>query len=122
MATTSNYGSAPNYPSPLRPNTYEPVDAAVSQHETWIGKAVYDLQPVTDEDYVQADMLWNVLGRTADQQDHLVHNISVHLFAAVKAVRERTYGMFDHVNPVLGSRIRIATEKVRAEKGLVLIE
>lgn len=118
----TNYGAAPNYPSPLHPNTYKPVDAVLeaanSQHETWVGKAVHNLQPVTDEDYVQANALWEVLGRTKNQQEHLVHNVSVHLFAAVKEVRERTYGMFERVNKDLGARIRSETEKVRKEKGL----
>ena len=124
MATAyQNYGSAPNYPSPLKPNTYLPVDRPIdAAHETWIGKAVHNLQPVSDEDFVQANMLWEVLGRTKDQQEHLVHNISVHLFAAVKEVRERTYGMFGRVNEDLGKRLRAATEEVRKEKGLSVEE
>ncbi|ETI23416.1 hypothetical protein G647_05218 [Cladophialophora carrionii CBS 160.54] len=116
-----NYGAHPNYPSPLKPNTYLPVDQPIdAAHETWIGQAVHNLQPVTDEDFVQPNMLWEVLGKTEGQQEHLVHNISVHLFAAVKEVRERTYGMFDRVNKDLGARVRSETEKVRAEKGLNL--
>lgn len=123
VGADNNYGSNPNYPSPLRPNSYLPVDVAVDAgHETWVGKAVHDLQPVTDEDFVQPDMLWKVLGRTPGQQDHLVHNISVHLFAATKPVRDRTYGMFHRVNPDLGARVRQETEKVRSEKGLKLDE
>lgn len=117
MVTNTNYGSLPNYPSPLRPNTYAQIDTTL-KHETWVGQAVYNLQPVTDEDYVQANGLWEVLGRTPNQQDHLVHNISVHLFAAVKPVRDRTYGMFERVNATLGTRVRDETEKVRREKGL----
>jgi catalase len=114
-----NYGANPNYPSPLKPNTYLPVDQPIdAAHETWIGQAVHNLQPVTDEDFVQPNLLWEVLGRTEGQQDHLVHNISVHLFAAVKEVRERTYGMFERVNKDLGARVRSETEKVRAENGL----
>ncbi|KAI1617887.1 catalase [Exophiala viscosa] len=117
MVTSTNYGSLPNYPSPLRPNTYAQIDTTL-QHETWVGQAVYNLQPVTDEDFVQANSLWEVLGCTPNQQDHLVHNISVHLFAAIKPVRDRTYGMFERVNPTLGMRVREETEKVRKGKGL----
>ena len=117
----NNYASGPNYPSPLRPNTYLPVDeTADKSHENWVGRAVHNLQPVTDEDFVQANMLWEVLGRTEGQRDHLVHNVSVHLCGAMKEVRERTYGMFERVNGELGRRVREETEKVRAEKGLSL--
>jgi catalase len=121
MAVTGNAGSVPNYPSPLKPNTYLPVDKAIdAAHENWVGQAVHNLQPVTDEDYVQANMLWEVLGKTKDQQEHLVHNISVHLFAAIKEVRERTYGMFSKVNETLGQRVRDETEKVVKEKAETL--
>ena len=63
-------------------------------------------------------MLWEVLVRTNDQQEHLVHNISVHLFAAVREVRERIYGMFERVHKDLGERVRTETEKVKKEKGM----
>lgn len=113
-----NSGANPNYPSTLQPNIYKPVDV-YQQHETWVGQAVYDLQPVTDEDYVQANGLWEVLGRTPGQQDNFVYNVSSHLFAAQQTVRERTYGMFAKVNANLGQRIRESTEaavKAAAEK------
>jgi len=110
MAVNNNGGSDPNYPSPLKPNVYKDVDVNQT-HETWVGKAVYSLQPVTDEDYVQANGLWEVLGRTPGQQENFVHNVASHLFAAVKEVRERTYDMFGKVNPTLGQRIKEATEE-----------
>lgn len=80
-------------------------------HEEWIGKATYNLQEVTDEDFVQAKWLWDVLGRMKGQQENYVHNVAVHLFAAVPEVRERTYGMFERVDKELGRRIREATER-----------
>lgn len=111
MAVNGNYGGNPNYPSPLRPNIYKPVDFN-QEHETWIGKATYDLQEVTDEDFVQANGLWEVLGRQPGQQDNFVRNVSTHLQAAKPEVRERTYGMFGRVNPILGQRIKDATEQL----------
>lgn len=114
MAVNGNYGADPNYPSPLRPNTYRDVE--VNQvHETWVGKAVHNLQPVTPEDYVQAGWLWQVLGRTKGQQENLVYNISSHLFAAIKEVRERTYEMFEKVDKDLGRRVRESTEDRRSK-------
>ena len=115
MAINGNGGAFPTYPSTLQPNEYKPVDVN-QEHETWVGKAVYNLQPVTDEDYVQANMLWEMLGKkTKDQQSHLVHNVASHLFAAKKEIRERSYEMFDRVNPELGRRIRESTEAVRTQ-------
>jgi catalase len=114
MAVAGNGGSAPNYPSTLQPYEYKPVDVN-QEHERWVGQAVHNLQPVSDEDYVQANMLWEMLGKkTSDQQDHLVHNVASHLFAAIQEVRERSYAMFERVNLDLGSRIRDATEDVKA--------
>lgn len=122
-----NYSAAPNYPSPLRPNLYKPVDVNIA-HEEWVGKATYDLQEVTDEDFVQAKWLWDVLGRTEGQQRNFVHNVAVHLFGAVPEVRERTYGMFSRVDASLGKWIREETEKQvvdvkkRGEKDEKLVE
>jgi catalase len=109
-AVNGNYGSDPGYPSPLRPNEYTPVDVHIG-HEEWVGRATYDLQEVTDEDFVQAKGLWDVLGRTPGQQQNLVHNVAVHLFGAVPEVRRRTYGMFSRVDGDLGRRIEEATEE-----------
>ena len=110
-----NYGSDPNYPSPLKPNVYKPVDIQVS-HEEWIGNATYNLQEVTDEDFVQATGLWKVLGRTPGQQDNFVHNVAVHVCNAVEEVRERTYDMFSRVDKDLGRRIREDVERRRNQK------
>jgi catalase len=116
MTVNGNSGANPNYPSTLHPNLYKPVDL-YQQHETWVGKTLFALQPVTDDDYVQADGLWQVLGRTPGQQDNFVYNLSSHLFAARQDVRERTYAMFAKVNEGLGRRIRESTEAaVTAQK------
>jgi len=106
----SNYGSDPNYPSPLRPLTYKPVDEHPA-HERWVGSAVNALQPVVDDDFVQATGLWEVLGRTEGQQENFVYNVSSHLFAAKKEVRERTYKMFAKVDENLGASIEEASER-----------
>lgn len=114
MAVNGNYGDAPNYPSTIRPNTYRDVDVN-QKHELWSGQAVYDLQQVTNEDYVQANMLWEMLGKQTDQQDHLVHNIASHLHAARNDIRERTYDMFSRVNKDFGLRVTKATQAAVAK-------
>jgi catalase len=116
MAVNGNYGANANYPSSLSPNTYRPVDVN-QEHETWVGKAVHALQPVNDDDYVQASALWEVLGRTQGQQDHFVYNVSSHLFAAKDEVRRRTYEMFSKVSEDLGQLIRNTTEKAVESAG-----
>ena len=111
MAINGNGGSDPNYPSPLRPNIYRNVDMN-QKHETWVGQAVYNLQPMTADDYIQANGLWEVLGRTKNQQENFIHNVAVHLCAAQEEVRIRKYEMFSKVNEELGFRIRAATESI----------
>lgn len=115
MTVNGNYGAEPNYPSTLKPNIYRDVDVN-QQHETWVGQAVYNLQEVTDEDYVQATMFWNVLGKQKDQQEHLIYNVSTHLQAAIPEVRERSYAMFEKVDHDLGRRLRLATEALALKK------
>jgi catalase len=113
MAVAGNSGSLPNYPStfaPLpKPKRMEPT------HENWAGQAVNFKFEVTDEDYVQANGLWQVLGRTEGQQEHLVYNVSSHLKGADVVVRQRTYEMFGKVDKELGERIEAATEQAVKE-------
>lgn len=113
MSIAGNSGALPNYPSTIQPVKFagktEPL------HEHWAGQAVNFKFQVTDEDYVQAKGLWDVLGRTEGQQEHLVYNVSVHLRDAEEVVRRRTYGMFSKVDRVLGERIEAATEKIVKE-------
>jgi catalase len=110
----NNYGAAPNYPAPTKPNTYKPSDVNV-KHETWVGEATYNMQEVTDEDYVQARWFWErVLGKQEGQQQNLVNNVVGHLSNADDGViRERTYQMFAKVDEDLGRRIREGVEEKR---------
>ncbi|KAI5815158.1 catalase-like domain-containing protein [Pyronema omphalodes] len=110
MQVNGNYGANPNYQSSFRPLTLKKV-VNHDPHEKWVGSATNFAFRMLDEDYEQATALWNVLGRTPGQQDNFVHNVSVHLKAARKEVRERTYGMFAKVDKVLGERIQKATEE-----------
>ncbi len=68
--------------------------------------------PVTEEDFVQPGLLWEVLGKQPGQQDNFVGNVSGHLSAAKEAVRYRTYEMFTKINKELGKRIQEETEKL----------
>ncbi|KAK3938387.1 catalase-like domain-containing protein [Diplogelasinospora grovesii] len=114
MCVDGNYGSTPNYPSTYRPVTFRPVKPVVATaHEVWTGAVVNELfGEITPDDYLQANGLWEVLGRTKGQQENFVHNVSVHLCDAHRQTRERTYDMFDKVNKGLGEWIRLETEKL----------
>jgi len=109
MNVNGNYGANPNYPSSFRPLKYLPVKAS-QEHEKWAGSVVTAQIPVTDEDFVQPNALWHVLGRQPGQQENFVHNVAVHLCNANERVRKQTYGMFRRINPDLGARIEKATE------------
>jgi catalase len=109
MNVHGNYGANPNYPSTFRPLAYKPVKAS-QEHEKWTGAVLTNQIPVSDEDFVQANGLWQVLGRTPGQQENFVKNVSGHLCGAHERVRKATYGMFRRVNKDLGARIEAATE------------
>ncbi|CAG8890750.1 unnamed protein product [Penicillium egyptiacum] len=109
MNVNGNYGANPNYPSTFRPLAQKPVKAS-QEHEKWSGAVIAEQYPVTSEDYVQANGLWQVLGRTPGQQENFVGNISGHLCGADERVRKATYEMFRRVNADLGARIQSATE------------
>lgn len=112
MAVDGNYGATANYPSSYQPLTYRQDVSPTAAHETWAGQAVTAVfAEVNADDYVQANGLWEVLGRTAGQQDNFVHNVAVHLGGAVEDTRKRTYEMFGRVNAVLGKRIAEETER-----------
>lgn len=110
MTVNGNYGSLPNYPSSYCPVSYA-TSGTTSPHERWVGQVVSDVfGQVTPEDFVQANGLWNVLGKTPGQQENFVKNVAGHLRGAKKAIREQTYTMFSRVNQDLGRRIRLETE------------
>ena len=84
--------------------TNEPVKLS-QEHESWVGAAVAQQLPVTEEDFVQAAILWEVLGKQPGQQDNLVGNVAVHSSAAKPAVRNRTYEVFTKINRDLGKKV-----------------
>ena len=70
-----------------------------------------------EEDFVQPNGLWEVLGRTPGQQDNFVNNVAGHLSAAKEPTRRRTYEMFTRINKDLGVRIEKATEPFAPASG-----
>lgn len=109
MTVNGNYGANPNYPSSFRQLAFSSVKAS-QEHEKWVGAAVSKQIPVTDEDFVQPNGLWQVLGRQPGQQKNFVKNVSGHLSHANEQVRKKTYEMFYRINKDLGRRVEKATE------------
>ncbi|KAK5659231.1 hypothetical protein OQA88_1323 [Cercophora sp. LCS_1] len=115
-----NYGGDPNYVrSGFRAVRFQGAvqDGAVvgAEHDVWVKGAVENYaSEVTNEDFVQARALWNVLGRQEGQRENFVKNVVGHLVHAKEEVWEGTFEMFDRVDTELGAAIRLS---VFAAKG-----
>jgi catalase len=103
----TNYGGDPNYVrSSLKPINFKgQVGAngyAPGGHEEWVGQVAAYSSEVTDEDFVQAREMWDVLGKS-DEQDDFVHNVAVHLKSALPQVQLDTIGKL--TSPLISSRL-----------------
>jgi catalase len=86
---STNYGADPNYVrSSLHPLNYGPASVA---HDQWVGKVADFTSDVTDDDFVQARGMWEVFGKTG-QQDNFVKNVSGHLKKAAPEVQKEAIG------------------------------
>ncbi|PRT55898.1 Peroxisomal catalase [Wickerhamiella sorbophila] len=107
MCVDGNSGSEPNYPSSFKPLNYSkgPALAGVSDHEKWVGTATAFHWSATDAEFKQATALWNVFGKTG-QQDALVHNVVAHASNIKSAeLKKAVVDMFGKVSPELGKRL-----------------
>lgn len=87
-----NYGPDPNYVrSTLRPMRYA---GANTTHDEWAGKVAAFTSEVTDDDFVQARGMWEVLGKQPGQHINFAKNVSDHLHFAIPEVQEETVGKF----------------------------
>lgn len=114
-AINGNYGSVANYPSSFEPLNYR-ADATLSEaHEKWVGEATSFHWAATDDDYHQALEMWEVFGRSG-QQDSFIHNISLNVKAARPDVQDRVFEMFSRVSPEISNRIKESTLKLSPRK------
>ena len=114
MNVNGNMAGQPNYIASNRPVNFAHVPTSEG-HQKWTAELTSFMHDLTDDDFVPAARLWEVLGKQPGQQDNLVYNVSSHMFAARKEIREKQYAVFDRVNKDLGKRIRDATEKAAAK-------
>ncbi|KAK6531116.1 hypothetical protein TWF281_007941 [Arthrobotrys megalospora] len=117
MTFTDNYGGDPNYVgSDLKPIKYTGRVGAhgyqVGGHEEWIGSVVGFTSEVVDDDFAQARMFWDMLGKQGGQQEHLVYNVSCHLKGAIPQVQEKALEMFSNVYPVIAERIKVSIDNL----------
>ncbi|KAF3179692.1 hypothetical protein TWF788_006996 [Orbilia oligospora] len=113
MTFTDNYGGDPNYVgSDLKPINYKGKFGAhgykIGGHEEWIGSVVGFTSEVVDDDFVQARMFWDMLGKQEGQQEHFVYNVACHLRGAIPQVQEKALGMFSNVYPVIAEKLRVS--------------
>lgn len=105
-----NYGALPNYPSSLQPTAYSTKTTGPDNHEKWVGTATSFTSTMQPEDYKQSSDLWEVFGKTG-QQEALVHNIAAHVQAAKPEMQARVIDMFSKVSPEIGTRLQAALKK-----------
>lgn len=85
-----NYGPDPNYvKSSFRSMTY---GGGETSHDEWAGKTANYSSEVTDDDFVQARDLWEVLGKEPGQQENLASNVAGLLGGAISEVQKGTIG------------------------------
>ena len=85
-----DYSPDPNYVrSSLRPMNYATGNAS---HDEWAETAAAYSSEVVDDDFVQAAMLWDVLGQQPGQQQNFVSNVAGNLRGATPSMQEKTIG------------------------------
>ncbi|CAG8970939.1 hypothetical protein HYALB_00000919 [Hymenoscyphus albidus] len=102
-----NYGPDPNYVrTSLRSAKYGESSKA---HDEWIGKVTVYSTEIQDDDFVQARGMWEVFGKTG-QQEAFVSNVAAHLSGAIARVRRQAVEVFAKVDADLAERIEKAME------------
>ncbi len=106
MNATDNYGGDPNYVnSSLAPvafkKSYGVAGVADEKHERWVGSVSWYVSEVTDEDFVQARLFWEMLGKQAGEQEAFISNVSGHLSGAIPSIQDATFGTQPSPSPVL---------------------
>lgn len=95
---TSNFGGDPNYiRSQLRAVNFKGSvganNVAHVGHEEWVGRIAAYTSEVTDEDFVQATAMWEVLKRDGSDE-HFVYNVTQHLKGAIPELQQGALGEF----------------------------
>ncbi|KAL1867762.1 catalase A [Paecilomyces lecythidis] len=107
MSFRGNYGADPNYVgSTTLPLSTRKVEE--NYHDHWVGEVTAFTSEVTDDDFIQPKMLWDVMGKQPGQQDNFISNVAAHLSGAIPEVQKETIKLFNRVDPEIGQRIEKA--------------
>ncbi|KAG9238001.1 catalase [Amylocarpus encephaloides] len=102
-----NYGPDPNYVrGSLRPAHYGVADMA---HDEWAGKVAAYATEIEEDDFVQPRGMWEVFGRTG-QQEAFVGNVAAHLRDAIPQVRRKALEAWAKVDVEIAKRIEAGME------------
>jgi catalase len=63
-----------------------------ASHDEWARMAAAYSSEVVDDDFVQAAMLWDVLGKQPGQQQNFISNVAGNLRGAIPNIQEKTIG------------------------------
>lgn len=105
MNVNGNLGSHPNYMASDKPVEFKKYSLQEDQ-EVWHGAATPFHWGATDAEFEQPSKLYDVLGKTEGQQEHLAHNVAVHVSAANTSIQDRVIEYFSKVNKTLGENIK----------------
>ena len=98
----TNYGDDLNYVgSQLRPVQFktsgsgERVQTTLTEHEKWVGKVSSYTSEVKPEDFEQATMLWDIIGKEPGHQERFIGNVADDVSKVIHVkLRDMVYGMF----------------------------
>ncbi|WOO83124.1 Peroxisomal catalase [Vanrija pseudolonga] len=113
MRYMTNYGSDPSYVnSALVPVQFESEIGAsgysIGHDEVMVGRVAGYASEVTDDDFVQARAMWDVLGCHSGEQEDFVDNVVDSLLGVVASLQKGAIEMFARVDPALAKAIASA--------------
>ncbi|KAI3405784.1 CTA1 [Candida oxycetoniae] len=105
MSVNGNLGSWPNYLASDKPLNFRAYSLQEDQ-EVWEGAATPFHWKAIPEDAKQPAALWEVLGRYPNQQQHLAHNVAVHVAGADASIQDKVFAYFGKASPELEKLIK----------------
>lgn len=122
FAAFTNQGNRPNYQSSIQPLSYLKPRYDISQHEQFIGGALFDLSVITELDFEQPRALWtrvfddgakarfisNVAGHLGSAKSEVVIQRQLSVFAAVDQ------GLSDAIAKAIGRKAGVKPVAMKA--------
>jgi len=105
MNINGNLGATPNYLASDVPVEFK-ANSLQEDQEVWEGAATPFHWKATPYEWEQPAQLWKVLAKYPNQQEHLAHNIAVHVANARHDIQDRVFKYFGGVSPELEALIK----------------